>query len=198
LTDRVGVFGGSFDPFHLGHLAAAQDVLESLRLNRVVFMPTGVSPHKQEESLTPAGLRLRMVRAGVEGDPRFEVSDLELRRDGPSYTVQTLRELREQRPDDRLHLIIGADQWSAFGSWKEPLEVARLAEIVVMTREGEGAGPLEPGDPGNEEPPRTEVPVIRFDLSSTLIRNRVGEGRSIRYLVPDEVRRIIEAAKLYV
>jgi len=198
LTERIGVFGGSFDPIHNGHLAAAQDVLESLELSRVLFMPTGVPPHKQSDGQTPAGLRLRMVRAGVERDQRFEVSDLELRRNGPSYTVQTLRELREQRPESELHLIMGADQWASFGGWKDPGEIARIARIVVMTREGEGSGTLETGFSGGEEPPLTEVSVTRFDLSSTLIRERIGEGRSIRYLVPDEVRRIIEAAKLYV
>ncbi len=197
-SERIGLFGGSFDPFHLGHLAAAQDVLERLGLSRVVFMPSGTPPHKDPEELTPAGLRLRMVRAGVEEDPRFEVSDLELRREGPSYTVDTLRSLREEAGGAHYHLIMGADQWSAFGQWREPWEVARMASIVVMTREGEGAGALEPGFPGGDEPPRIEVPVIRFDLSSTLIRERVRAGHSIRYLVPESVRRIIEAAKLYV
>ncbi|TVP55072.1 MAG: nicotinate (nicotinamide) nucleotide adenylyltransferase [Gemmatimonadales bacterium] len=197
-SERIGLFGGSFDPFHLGHLAAAQDVLERLDLSRVLFMPSATPPHKETSELTPAGLRLRMVRSGVEDDPRFDVSDLELRREGPSYTIDTLRELRGESGGARYHLIMGADQWSAFGQWREPWEIARMASIVVMTREGEGAEALEPGFPGGEEPPRIEVPVIRFDLSSTLIRERVRAGRSIRYLVPESVRRIIEAAKLYV
>jgi nicotinate-nucleotide adenylyltransferase len=193
LTGGVGIFGGSFDPFHLGHLVAAQEVLETLGLERVLFIPTGRPPHKDPEGLTPAGLRLRMVRAGVEGDPRFEVSDLEVRKDRVSYTVDTLREL-----EGNLHLIMGADQWADFGGWKDPWEIARMARIVVMTREGEGARSLEPGFPEGDEPPRIEVPVTRLDLSSTLIRERIRAGRSIRYLVPDPVRAIIEAAKLYV
>lgn len=196
--ERIGIFGGSFDPFHLGHLSAAQEVLENLGLTRVRFMPTGHPPHKDDAELSPAGLRLRMVRAGIEDDPRFEASDRELRREGRSYTVDTLRELRQEEPDAVHYLIMGADQWGDFGTWKEPWEIARMATIVVMARRGEGVETLEPAFPGGEEPPRMEVPVLRFDLSSTLIRERVRAGRSIRYLVPESVRRIIEAAKLYV
>lgn len=195
---RLGIFGGTFDPFHLGHLAAAQDVLEAQELDRVLFLPTGTPPHKGSDDLTPGGLRLRMVRAGIEGDDRFAASDLELRRGGVSYTVETLRELAAEEAGAEMHLIMGADQWSSFGRWREPWEIARLATIVVMTREGEGAASPDSGFSGGEEPPRVEVPVVRFDLSSTLIRDRVSRGRSIRYLVPESVRRIIEAAKLYV
>lgn len=129
---RVGVFGGTFDPIHQGHLTVAQDVLEALSLDRVIFVPAGRPPHKSFEGITPAPLRLRMVRSAVEGDPRFDVSDLELRREGPSYTVDTLQALREQESDADLFLILGADQWAGFGGWRDPEGIAGLARIVVM------------------------------------------------------------------
>jgi nicotinate-nucleotide adenylyltransferase len=194
--ERIGVLGGTFDPFHMGHLIAAQDVVEALDLDHLVLVPAADPPHKQAEGLTPGSLRMRMIRAGVEEDRRFSVSDIELRREGVSFTVDTLRGFRELYPEAALHLIVGADQWRTFGSWRDPWEVARLATLVVMTREGGGAA----GDAGFGEggpPACREVPVTRIDISSTDIRARVREGRSIRYLVPEAGRRIIEAAKLY-
>ncbi len=192
--ERLGVFGGTFDPPHVGHLAAAQEVLEALELDRVLFVPAGVPPHKREGAagITPGPLRMRMLKAAVGDDPRLSISDMELRRDGISWTVDTVRDLREARPDAQLYLVLGADQWRAFGTWKEPWEIARRATPVVMTREGEGVASSE-----QELPGCLEVPVPRIDISSTDIRERVRDGRSIRYLVPDDVRRIIEAAKLY-
>ncbi len=195
---RVGVLGGTFDPIHQGHLAAAQDVLETLDLDRILFIPAARPPHKDGDELTPSSLRLRMVRAAVEADPRFEVSDLEVRREGPSYTVETLRALREVRQEDELFLLLGADQWRGFGSWREPREIVKMAQLVVMTREGEHPREVDPGfDDGMPAPPFHEIRVTRMDLSSTEIRARVSAGRSIRYLVPEEALRIIEASKMY-
>ncbi len=196
---RVGIFGGTFDPFHVGHLVVAQDVLEALTLDRVLFVPAASPPHKGDAVLAPAELRLRMVAQSVSGDPRFDAIDLELRRDGPSYTVDTLKELEATEPDAALHLLMGVDQWAAFGSWREPGEIARRARIVVMTRNGErasdvvGAAEADAGSAWDVH----DVPVTRIDLSSTGIRTRVADGRSVRYLVPEPVRRIIETEKLY-
>jgi nicotinate-nucleotide adenylyltransferase len=175
-------------------MAAAQEVLEALELDRILFVPAAVPPHKQDEAegMTPGPLRMRMLKAAVGDDPRFSLSDLELRREGVSWTVDTVRDLREARPDAAFYLVLGADQWRAFGTWREPWEIARRATPVVMTREGEGVASSE-----HELPGCLEVPVPRIDISSTDIRERVRDGRSIRYLVPDDVRRIIEAAKLY-
>lgn len=192
----LGVFGGTFDPIHVGHLAAAQDVLEALGLDRVLFVPALRSPHKPDDPLSPAPLRLRMVRAAVEEDPRFEASDVELRREGLSYTGDTLRELA--KGGRALSLILGADQWAAFARWREPREIARLARIVVMAREGDAPGRVDPGFEDGPPPPFVEVPVTRIDVSSTRLRERARSGRSVRYLVPEAVRRIIEAEKLYV
>ena len=194
---RIGVFGGTFDPFHIGHLVAAQDVLEALELERVLFIPAGTPPHKKDGVYAPARVRFRMVSRAVESDPRFQADDLEVLRDGPSYTADTLARLAEREAGAQLHLIMGVDQWASFGSWKEPMEVARLARIVVMSREGEEASRVEPELTGAEPPSVRSIPVTRMDLSSTGIRERVARGLSIRYLVPEPVRRIIETEEWY-
>jgi nicotinate-nucleotide adenylyltransferase len=196
---RLGILGGSFDPPHVGHLAAAREVAEVLELERVLLVPAARSPHKLGEGDAPApdALRLRMLEAAVAGDPLLGVSDLELRRGGVSYTVDTVRELADRAPESRLFLLLGADQWERFSDWRKPHEIARRATLVVMTRAGEGAAAAA-GAHGSSLPGEVlEVSVPRIDLSSSDIRARVSGGRSIRYLVPDEVRRIIEDAKLY-
>jgi len=190
---RVGIFGGTFDPFHMGHLVVAQDVAEVMELDRMIFVPAGVPPHKQVGEVSPAPLRWAMVQAGIGDDPRFGASDLELRRPGPSYTVDTLREFRKEGIARELFFLMGSDQLAEFHRWREPEEVGRLATLVVMAREGD--------DPTASNP-RVDVtplvvPVTRIDLSATRVRNRVREGRSIRYLVPDRVRRIILDERLY-
>ncbi len=196
---RLGVFGGSFDPLHVGHLAVAQDVLEALDLDRVLFVPARRSPHKSEAPHASGEHRLRMVRDATRGDPRFEVSGMELRREEPSFTVDTLRELAKERPGARLFLILGADQWAGFGRWHQPREITRLAELVVMSREGDRPTAVDPGlENGDDGSLRArEVSVVRLDVSSTHLRRRIFEGRTVRYLVPDPVRRIIERENLY-
>jgi nicotinate-nucleotide adenylyltransferase len=190
---RVGIFGGTFDPFHMGHLVVAQDVAEVLELDRMIFIPAGVPPHKPVGEVSPAPLRWAMVRAGIGDDPRFAASDLELRRPGPSYTVDTLRQLREQGIARELFFLMGSDQLAEFHRWREPEEVGRLATLVVMAREGDDPTVSNP----RVEVAPVVVPVTRIDLSATRVRNRVREGRSIRYLVPDPVRRIILDERLY-
>lgn len=184
----LGVFGGTFDPPHVAHLIVAQDVYEAFDLEAVLFVPAGIPPHKTDETVSPAEARLAMLRAAVGDDPRFRISGIELRREGPSYTVDTLRELLEEEPDRELRLIIGADQLAEFGSWKEPGAIAGLARVTVMNR---GDDDLHPGVEYDT------VRVPRIALSSTLVRERVARGRPIRYLVPDGVVEIIEGRGLY-
>jgi nicotinate-nucleotide adenylyltransferase len=199
--ERIGILGGTFDPVHVGHLVAAQAVHEALALDRILLIPSGVPPHKGGTAEAPAALRFRMTRAAVEEDPRFQVLDLELRREGPSFTADTLRQIRETHPSWALFLLMGADQWSEFGGWSRPWEILRIAMPVVMARSGEDPRALDPGlPPPPEDPPSSEpltVEVPRVDLSSTLIRDRIREGRSVRYMVPESVHRILEASKLY-
>ncbi len=194
---RLGVFGGTFDPLHVGHLIAAQDVLEVLSLDRILFVPAVRSPLKSGSPQASATVRLQMVRSATEGDSRFEVSDLEIQRGDPSYTLETLRTIRAERPATRLFLLLGVDQWTQFSKWHEPREIASLAELALVTRTGASPSNIDPELPDGSPPPFTEVSVTRIDVSATVIRGRVREGRSIRYLVPEPVRRIIAAGNLY-
>lgn len=184
---RLGLFGGSFDPPHMGHLVVAQDVAEALDLDRLLFVPAGKPPHKKDRSLAPAALRLEMVRALVAGDARFGVSEVELSRPGPSYTVDTLRHYRALHPGTELFFVMGADQAAMLESWHQPEAVRELARLVVMAREGTDS---PSGD-------FVSAPVTRLDISSSAIRARIREGRPIRYLVPEVVRKIIESHRLY-
>lgn len=187
---RIGVYGGTFDPPHVGHLIVASEVCDALRLDRVLLVPSAEPPHKRGSVRASAELRLRMVRAAIAGDRRLEVDDIELRREGASYTVDTLRALRERDPGCELFFAVGVDQLREFHSWREPDEVARLAHLVAISRGGEQVDEDFPF-------PVTRVGVTRIDLSATDVRRRLSEGRSVRYLVPDAVREIIEREGLY-
>lgn len=186
---RLGLFGGTFDPPHVGHLIAAQDALIQLGLGRVIFIPAAVPPHKRDQLVAPAELRLAMVRAATSGDDRFAVDDQEIRRGGASYTVDTLRAYRADRPEAELFLIIGADQYADFDTWREAGEIRRLARIAVLARSGETHGPMRGG--------AIPVGVMRIDVSATEIRRRVAEGEPIRYLVPGAVGTLIRRNRLY-
>jgi nicotinate-nucleotide adenylyltransferase len=190
---RVGVLGGTFDPPHIGHLIVASDVCEGLALDRLLFVPAATPPHKQGRVLATAEQRLEMVRAATAGDDRFVVDDVELRRGGESYSVDTLRELRAREPDAEIFFIIGVDQLREFDSWREPGAIVRLATLVVASRAGEDAGAVN----GVAAYPVLPVRVTRIDLSATDVRNRVRDGVSIRYLVPDAVIEVIEREGLY-
>lgn len=193
-TRRLGLFGGTFDPPHIGHLIVATEAAEHLGLERLLFVPAATPPHKSDPELTPAEIRLEMVRATVHDDPLLGVTDVELRREGRSYTVDTLRHFREEEPDAELWFLTGVDQLAELHAWKEPDEVARLAHLGVMARKGREPDRVDPG----VEVAFEVVPVTRVDVSSTLVRERVREGCSIRWLVPEPVRRIIEREALYV
>ena len=188
---RIGVFGGTFDPPHVGHLIVAQDAHTALRLDRVLFVPARVPPHKRHRELSPPDTRLALVLAAIGDDARFDASDLELRRDGPSYSVDTLRELREQMPRAELFFLMGVDQFREFESWRQPERIAELARVVVLSR-------------GGVETPAPPLPVeyetlavTRVDVSATAVRERVAAGRPVRYLVADAVLEIIEREGLY-
>lgn len=188
---RVGIFGGTFDPPHHGHASAARDVAGALDLDEVLWVPVGEPPHKPDAGLTPAPLRLAMVEAMAALDPCFRVADLEMKRSGPSYTVDTLRELRAEagRGDADFFLIMGIDQYRVLDSWRAPEELPVLAQLAVMDRGGESV--LSPPDRV------MSVQVRRIDISSTDVRARVRDGRDISDLVPPAVARIIEAEGLY-
>ena len=188
---KIGIFGGTFDPPHNGHLIAAQDACEALRLDRLLFIPAGNPSHKRDQTISPAAIRLEMLQAAVAGDARFEVSDIELRRAGFSYTADTLRQLKDVYGGAEFYLLLGADQVRDLPTWYEPEEVARLARIVLISRLGVDAVPQV------ESMISTTVRITRIDVSASDIRQRVAEGRSIRYLVPAAVETIIRERGLY-
>jgi nicotinate-nucleotide adenylyltransferase len=195
---RVGIFGGAFNPPHIGHLVCAQEALLQLELDRVVFMPVGEAPHREIEGDPGAEARLEMVELAVAGDERFATSRMELDRAGPSYTSDTLAQLHEESPDDELFLILGGDQAAALASWHEPEKVLERATVAVFERAswGRNAIVIKIGRLAGARNVRyLDMPMIQ--VSSSGIRRRVREGTPIRYLVPDNVASYIEEKALY-
>lgn len=194
--ERIGFFGGTFDPPHVGHVTVAADVADALALERVVWVPAATPPHKQEQALSPGPARLEMVEMACRADPRFQASTVELERGGVSYTVDTLGRLRARWPEAHWTLILGVDQFRSMDTdWKEPEQVLRLATIAVMDREGESAREAVPNVSGADQ--ATFVPVTRVDISSTGIRNAVAEGVDVSSHLPPGVMAIIEREGLY-
>jgi nicotinate-nucleotide adenylyltransferase len=183
---RVGIFGGTFDPIHVGHLAIANAALESVPLDRIVFIPAKRAPLKDQGPVAGEADRLAMVELAIAGEPRFSVSQVELDRDGPSYTVETLERLAGA---DELFLILGGDALAALPRWKDPDRIRQLATLIVAERPG------TPERAANGSIVAFDAP--RIDISSREIRARAARGRSLRYLVPDPVWRHIEARGLY-
>lgn len=183
---RIGVFGGTFDPVHVGHLAIAAAALESIRLDGVLFVLARRSPLKDRAPVASEADRLEMLRLAIADEPRFAVSRLELDREGPSYTVQTLEELAGP---DELFLILGADALAGIPRWHRPERISELATMVVAARPGAPAAMAADR--------RLVVDTPLCDISSRELRARAARGRSLRYLVPDNVWRYIEDRGLY-
>jgi nicotinate-nucleotide adenylyltransferase len=195
---RLGILGGAFNPPHLGHLVCAQEALVQLELDRVVFVPVGVPPHRELDYDPGAELRLEMAELAVAEDDRFTTSRIELDREGPSYTADTLEQLRSDSPDDELFLILGGDQAAALATWHEPEKVLERATVAVFERVswGRNAIMIKIGRlPGAERVRYLDMPLLQ--ISSSAIRRRVREGEPIRYLVPEKVASFIETKELY-
>ena len=195
---RVGIFGGAFNPPHIGHLMCAQEALIQLELDKVVFMPVGEAPHRELTGDPGPEARLELVELAISDDSRFETSRAEIDRPGPSYTVDTLRELREKSPEDELFLILGGDQAAALPAWHEPEEVMALATVAVVERSNwsRNAIGIKVGRlPGAERIRYLDMPVVQ--VSSSSIRRRVAEDLPIRYMVPDKVADHIGTGGLY-
>lgn len=189
---RLGVLGGTFDPPHVGHLLAASDAFEALALDKLLFVPAAVPPFKARSVQGTGEQRLRMLELTLGSDPRFEVSRVELDRDGLSFTVDTLAALSEKMPGVSLFMLIGEDLATQIASWRDSARIAELATIVVLVREAEArSSALE------SSLPMLRLATRRLDLSSTEIRDRVQAGRSIHGFVPDAVAAFIDAAGLY-
>ena len=208
--NAIGLFGGTFDPVHYGHLRTGFELMQALDLAEMRFIPAGRPPHR-DQPLADAALRLAMVRAAIAGQPGFTVDDREVRRDGPSYAVLTLEELKAEAPDRRLCLAVGMDAFLGLDRWHRWRDVLRLAHVVVAHRPGWRA----PADGtlgellsacGTRDPARLAAAdaglvyvhaVTQLEISSTDLRNIVTGGRDPRYLVPDEVREIIRRTGCY-
>jgi nicotinate-nucleotide adenylyltransferase len=195
---RVGILGGAFNPPHIGHLVCAQEALVQLELEKVLFIPMGEPPHRTLDADPGPDERFAMTELAIAGDQRFEVSRVEIEREGPSYTVDTLRGLRESSPDDELFFILGGDQAAALATWREPEEVLSLATLAVVERIGgtrNAIGIKISRLRGADRVRYLDMPLIQ--VSSTAVRRRVGAGLPIRYLVPDAVAEHIESGGLY-
>jgi len=181
----VGLYGGSFDPIHLGHLILARDACEQLGLDQVIFLPARISPHKLDNPPTSASTRLAMVRAAVDGTKEFLVDDRELRREGPSYAIDTVKELRSEQPATRFYFFVGEDNLTALPTWRDFDSLEKLVEFVALSRTGPDSS--------------RELQTIprQIEISSTEIRKRVAEGLSISYMVPESVLSIIDSNRLY-
>ena len=193
---HIGILGGTFNPPHMGHLVMAQEALDQLDLERVVFLPVAVPPHKEAREDPGPDARVALCRVAVAGDERFGVSTLEVDRGGASFTVDTLRELDAE--DQKLTFIVGGDMAQSLPAWREPEAVLALARLAVAEREGvrrdDVARRLEPLHGGDRV---TFFDMPRIDVSSSDVRRRVAEGRPIRYLVPDAVAEAIAEGNLY-
>lgn len=194
----IGVLGSAFNPPHLGHLALAQEALWQLGLDEVVLVPTGEAPHKRIVDDPGRELRLAMTRLAAADDPRFVVSTLEVERDGPSYTYETLEMLARERGEPDLVFVMGADAAVGFESWREPLRVVELARLAVARRSG-----ISDADVGavmrsvGAEGRATMLEMPQFGVSSSAVRERAAAGRPLRYLVPEAVARFIEEKGIY-
>ena len=199
---RLGVFGGSFDPVHYGHLLLAESCREQCRLDQVWFLPAAVPPHKRDRELSPGSQRVEMLRLAVAGHEYFQVATLELDRGGISYTVDTLREIHRQQPAAELFLLMGADSLVDLPAWREPDAICRMAIPVAVRRAGAPEPDFEILQPVVDAARlqmirrhQVEMPVVGF--SSRDVRARIGAGQSVRYRTPRAVEKYIEVHGLY-
>lgn len=199
---RLGIFGGTFDPVHFGHLLLAEYCREACRLDQVWFVPAATPPHKSPQEITPAGQRLEMLELAVGGNEFFAVSRIEVERGGISYTVNTLAELKATDPQRELFFLLGGDSLEDLPQWREPARICELALPVVVRRPGV-AEPNFDSLTGHVSAQRLEqirssqVQMPQIDLSSSEIRRRTATGLSIRYQTPRAVEKYIETAGLY-
>jgi nicotinate-nucleotide adenylyltransferase len=194
---RLGVLGGTFDPIHVGHLAAAGAAIECAKLDRVLFVPSAQPPHRAA-ALAPAEDRLAMSRLAIESEPRFEVSDVEVTRGGRSYTVDTMSELHSAHPGDELFLILGWDAARLFKTWREPERVSDLASVVIVGRPGMRLPTPADIKAAGFDPARVILcPVPTPDISGSALRRAIAAGQSVSGQVPAAVERYLTDHRLY-
>ena len=194
---RVGVLGGSFDPVHIGHLRLAEAAYKQAELERVIFVPAGYQWRKADPAMAAAGERCEMVRLAIAGQPQFEISTLEVEREGPSYSDVTLEVLQEKRPGAELVFILGQDTLAGLPNWHAPERVLELARLAVAGRAGGGGSAASEALPGGLRGRVIWLDMPPVNVSATDIRERVRAGHSIEGLVPEAVRDYIAAESLY-
>jgi nicotinate-nucleotide adenylyltransferase len=186
---KIGILGGTFNPVHIGHLILAEEIREKLGLNKVIFVPAFLPPHKENGSIASAAARLAMVRMAVKTNPNFFVSDVEIKRKGKSYTIDTVKEFNKIYPEDELYFITGSDLLNYLDDWKDLRNIIQIVKFVVATR---------PGFPLDKIPSYIKTVSIRaVDVSAFEIRQCIKEKRSFRYLVPESVLKYINKKRLY-
>ncbi len=193
---RLGIMGGTFDPIHHGHLLTAEEAAVQFALDEVVFVPTGQPWMKEGREVSATEHRYLMTVIATASNPRFSVSRVEIDRDGPTYTVETLHALQEEHPDAELFFVTGADAMLEILHWKDPEEVLSLAHVIAATRPGYDLARFE-AEASSHHPNVSVMNIPALAISSTDIRQRVRAGRPIRYLVPEGVKSYIEKAGLY-
>jgi len=199
---QVGIFGGTFDPIHLGHLILVEQCRDQAKLDQVLFIPAASPPHKQQQSLTPFDRRVEMLSLAISGHAAFRIDELEKERTGPSYTVDTLTQLQSQRPGDSFHFILGSDSLQDLPMWYQPKRILELATLIVMVRadwppfsEKQLRDALKLEDAFALRYQIVEAPLIT--ISSRDIRRRIADGRSVRYMLPRAVEAYIQEKGLY-
>jgi nicotinate-nucleotide adenylyltransferase len=195
--DGIGIFGGTFDPIHFGHLRMAEEARDQLGLDRVLFVPNRVSPFKAGGGVSPGELRAEMVRRAIADNPSFAISRVELDRPGPSYAIETVRALRDAHPDADLFFLSGTDAIKDLPAWREPEALLVLARFVAATRPGVDPGAVLAALPASWADRVTFIEMPGLDISATDLRARVRAGRSIRYLVPPPVEAFVRERGLY-
>jgi len=182
---NIAIYGGTFDPVHHAHLILARDALETLDLDQIIFVPAAISPLKKSAPMASGEVRLAMLQAAIEGEPRFDVDSCELRRPPPSYTIDTVQQIRQNSRDASIYCLIGEDNVGTLSQWHRFAELEQSVHFVVLDRTGKS--------------PQHSYPVIdrKIDISATEIRKRVASGRSVRYFVPPAVEEIIRRENLY-
>ena len=198
---RIGILGGSFDPIHIGHLLLAERCREEANLDKVWLVPASLSPHKLDQEPTDAKQRIEMLRLAIAGNDRFEVCDIEIERGGISYTVDTLRAIREKQVDDELYFIMGADSLVDFPTWRKPAKICELAKLLIVSRPGskmdfdvlDGIMPVE----SLVNARKRVIENLLIEISSSDIRQRVAVGKSIRYQTTRAVEEYIHVNGLY-
>jgi nicotinate-nucleotide adenylyltransferase len=193
MIEKLGIFGGQFDPPHLGHLIEAEFAAEELGLDKLLFIPTGEHPLKSYPGMASTKDRYEMTRLAIQNNPLFELSDLEVKREGKSYTIDTLNQVKKLYPSKELYLLVGIDNAEIFSKWHRVDEILDMCKVVVLSRMMNDEFVLNPTL--LEKITILDSPII--EISSTEIREMVGEGSSIRYLVTESVREYIAGRKLY-